>query len=730
MAFQPQVNQTITINGTVYRIAEHPAAPGMPYGQEGRQATVYQVVTDGKYRALKVFKPRYRLPALVALADQLAPFADLPGLQVCKRLVLTPQRQSDLLRQYPDLTYAVLMPWVEGPTWMEVLLNKNDPTRYFTPAQSFILARRLAEILAAMEQRGIAHCDLSAPNLLLPALAQMTTDAHPPLALVDVEQLYGPGLSQPSVLPGGSAGYAHRTAPDGLWAAEADRFAGAVLIAELLGWCDERVRHAAWGESYFEPGEMQQDTERYKILVTVLRERWGNRSAELFEQAWHSEILAQCATFGEWLTALPERHEFVATSSPSPRESLVETLISQAQHLEAQGDRAGALQAYRTALAHLPEGRGLRAELLLIVQHLEKQHQAEEEIKRLVREAEWLAQRGQWQEAARAYQAALGQAPHSPHAAEWQAALRVCEEEFELARLFDGGVEALQRYEWKAAQELLKEVVRRKPDYERHGERAAKLLERAWKGERKPAGILQWVIKLGMAGTIVIAVAVMLLGSGANWSALIAALFATPTSTPTTTPTLLPPTPDVDATRFALGRTATLIVQEALINQTRTAVAERATQTALAPTRTATPTATPTPTFTATPTATPTSTATPTPIPALTYLGLRWEPAQPHRGQYVTFYARFGNTYQETKRVAWQVEVYRAENVNPVNPFFIVKAAQWEVPPGEHELRSESSWALRGSGNITIIVRATSLPDRIPFTTPSGQFDFVFTVLP
>jgi len=32
MAFHPQVGEEL-INGMTYRIAEHPAAPGVPYGQ-------------------------------------------------------------------------------------------------------------------------------------------------------------------------------------------------------------------------------------------------------------------------------------------------------------------------------------------------------------------------------------------------------------------------------------------------------------------------------------------------------------------------------------------------------------------------------------------------------------------------------------------------------------------------------------------------------------------------
>jgi hypothetical protein len=43
MAFRPNVGDELTLNGVTYRIAEHPAAPGIPYGQEGRAGIVYQL---------------------------------------------------------------------------------------------------------------------------------------------------------------------------------------------------------------------------------------------------------------------------------------------------------------------------------------------------------------------------------------------------------------------------------------------------------------------------------------------------------------------------------------------------------------------------------------------------------------------------------------------------------------------------------------------------------------
>lgn len=415
MAFHPQVGDSLSIDGAIYQVAEHPAAPGIPYGQEGRQAIVYQLVTqEGDRRALKVFKARYRLPALVSLADQLAPFAGLPGLQVCQRIVLSPRRHEGVLRQQPDLTYAVLMPWIEGPTWMEVMLGKRE----LTPEQSLALARSLAHILVALEERGIAHCDLSGPNVLLPALtSSLRLDVQSTASnvqLVDVEQLHGPGLERPALLPGGSPGYAHRSAPDGLWGPAADRFSGAVLLGEMLGWCDARVREATWGENYFHPAEIQQESDRYCVLVEVLQERWGERVARSFERAWRSETLADCPALGEWLIAqetwnsprkevetmehkdaterlaragmdkadalmsmgqadqaLRELEDAYNLAPELVADTYTRALVQQAAQREDGGDVEGALTSYRCALQVAPEGGTLRQEIAAIVQRLE-----------------------------------------------------------------------------------------------------------------------------------------------------------------------------------------------------------------------------------------------------------------------------------------------------------------------------------------------------------------------
>jgi serine/threonine protein kinase len=259
------VGQEVVLASTTYRFSAHPAALGVPFGQEGRSAVVYQLARDGgAFGAFKVFRSQFRTPPIAETASQLRAFAALDGLAVCDRTVLSPTEHATLLRAHPDYTFAVPMPWIAGRTWADVVLTRES----LRPSDSRALACQLVSILASMEARGIAHCDLSAPNLVL------DLERHS-VSLVDVKDLYAPGLQPPAHLPAGSDGYAHGTAAEGVWGPQEDLFAGAVLIAELLGWCDERIRAAAMGERFFSPTEMQTDCERYGFCVPC----WPNAGA-------------------------------------------------------------------------------------------------------------------------------------------------------------------------------------------------------------------------------------------------------------------------------------------------------------------------------------------------------------------------------------------------------------------------------------------------------------------
>lgn len=290
MSFMPEVGECMECFSQVYTFTVHPIAKGMPYGQSGRRATVYQLRSgDGKYYALKVFAEAFRSSRHAENVDRLRPFAGFPGLQACDRRVLTPQNSNELIKRHPELTYAVLMPWIGGETWQEFILSGQS----YSPEQSLQLGRVFIGILSRMEQEGLAHCDLAGPNVMLNLQRNQ-------IFLVDVDDLYAPSLPKPEKLPGGSAGYDHRTAHQGVWGADADRFAGAVLLVEMLTWHVTEIRQMAYGEQFFAPDEMQIDCGRYRQMVEVLRQTYSSALGDLFARAWESQRLSECPSLHAW----------------------------------------------------------------------------------------------------------------------------------------------------------------------------------------------------------------------------------------------------------------------------------------------------------------------------------------------------------------------------------------------------------------------------------------------
>jgi tetratricopeptide (TPR) repeat protein len=610
----------------------------MPHGQEGRQAIVYRLVADaGEQRALKVFKSRFRSAALIPLTARIAAFADLLGLQVCQRTILTRQHNAALIDQHPDLEYAVLMPWVEGPTWMEVMLARNDTGATFTAHDGALLALTLARIFGGMEQRGIAHCDLSASNVILPALESSPHPQLSPIELVDVEQLYAPGLTQPNALPGGSDGYAHRTAANGLWNANADRFAGAILLAEILGWCDERVRENAYGEQYFDPREMQNDCERYALLHAVLRENWGAVSADLFARAWHSSRLSECPPLIEWVGALSQIHVPAQNDNQVslPHESVVdvESLINQSAEYERAGDLDQAVAEMKHALDLAPRGSALKQELAIALTELVNRQERMAQVYALAAEARWMAGQGEWKRATVLYEQLINQAISAMQLVEWQQAYAYCAEQAGLADLFDQGALAAKQNHLGAAEELLTELVRRQPRYARGGTQAATLLAQVIaRREKNPSSFVPRALVFGTLAVGAIALIALgglmffFLNSGPQPEdeqtntkiAISISLTPTPTHTSANTVATITPTnfPTPAPSTISGGRTPSATPR----SNTNPGISSTAT---LATTGSATWTTTSTHTSTATQTSTPTATQTGTVSPTA------WSPPPP-----------------------------------------------------------------------------------------------------
>ncbi|MFD0671938.1 hypothetical protein [Cohnella sp. GCM10027633] len=365
MSFQPEAGTPIAIGGNAYVIGAHPNAPSLPYGQEGRQGTVYLLESEHgrKKKAMKVFRGSFVNPSLAHHSRQIAKFSDVSGLSACERVIVTPQSDADTLHREPDLLYAVVMPWIEGPTWMDVMLNKRALAR----KQAFSAAFAFVQALVGMEQRGLAHCDLSGPNVMLPMLGERSMGVKPVdyVQLIDLEQLYASHLERPEHIPVGSPGYApiHLTASQS-WSSLSDRFAGAVLIAEMLSSCFDAFYAEAWGESYFAPEELQRNGERIAAMVERLRREWGDGIAALLLRAWESTELGACPTFGEWSIAL-SKSEHLAAPTPVPVRS-PDSMVAPQEHaaLATPGSAASAGKEDRIRRAKQYEDKGKFKEAL------------------------------------------------------------------------------------------------------------------------------------------------------------------------------------------------------------------------------------------------------------------------------------------------------------------------------------------------------------------------------
>jgi len=126
MPFRPKVNNNIEINHNKLIFTEHPSAKGMPYGQTGRRATVYQLLDENQtLHALKVFTLAFRSPQTYSQSKMINKYSNLPGLLACKRWVITPENNYQLITRYSELNYSVLMPWIQGSTWQEIVLCKK-----------------------------------------------------------------------------------------------------------------------------------------------------------------------------------------------------------------------------------------------------------------------------------------------------------------------------------------------------------------------------------------------------------------------------------------------------------------------------------------------------------------------------------------------------------------------------------------------------------------------------
>lgn len=306
MAFQPTHDTLLTIDDTPYRFVPHPLFNDEVFVQEGGEAAIYQLrdMQRGVLKALKVTLPSRRGEHIARAAAALAPYRDIPGLAAGDRLCLAKPRYAKLIAQYPDLEYAILMPWLSGRTWAGFMLDRVAATRY-THTHALSLALATAHVLWNLEGYHLTHTDIAGGNIVIaPDMKRVE--------LLDIEGLYAHTSPIPKSHSMGSPGYQHRNLDQrGQCRPEGDRFASAVLLAEILAWWSPQVRDLTPNnaESLFQPLELQ-ITDRshpaYARLSAVRNALYTicPPALSLFDQAWMSLDLSQCPELSAWAMCL------------------------------------------------------------------------------------------------------------------------------------------------------------------------------------------------------------------------------------------------------------------------------------------------------------------------------------------------------------------------------------------------------------------------------------------
>ncbi|MBV6394191.1 MAG: hypothetical protein KPEEDBHJ_03443 [Anaerolineales bacterium] len=298
--------EELRINGKSFVVQPDPD-PDMshrPYVELGGSGQVVQLslAKTQEFHALKVFNNPDN--SLINSTKKLEKnnVQSLPGLAAANRVVIDPKEEaySTLLKKYPYLEYSVLMPWIGGYTWFEILGDKDGDKKIFnfSPKTSLYYAWQLAHVLGALEKKKYAHCDICSNNIIL----DLKT---PSVQLIDIEDMYMPGGKKKEDFIGGQNGYAHPNRPLGhQWVQESDRFGGGLLISEILTWHDPEIRESSDSESFYLNSELCRKTKKYRLMKGVLERNGSIELSNLFEKVWSSNGLEDCPRLSEWESQL------------------------------------------------------------------------------------------------------------------------------------------------------------------------------------------------------------------------------------------------------------------------------------------------------------------------------------------------------------------------------------------------------------------------------------------
>lgn len=297
---------TLTIRGQAYVFCADPFWPEEVFvNATGGRASVYKLrhKTKGTFFALKVFKPEfqnsYTKESFTFIQQQLI---DIPGLAWVKdRIFICREDDADLLKakDHAYLDHSILMPWFDLPKLAEVRENITQKRITITADQQYDIAQNFFQSVGLLEQRGFAHGDIAASNVLLD-LDQRT------VVIIDIEDMYHQRLQKPALIfdtGSGTAGY--RFSPNySSWDPHADRFASAVFLAELLSMNNPEILSISGVDTYLSQIDIES---RFQVpapaKITALlsaMQAFDSNAHALLMRAFTATELAKVPEIREW----------------------------------------------------------------------------------------------------------------------------------------------------------------------------------------------------------------------------------------------------------------------------------------------------------------------------------------------------------------------------------------------------------------------------------------------
>lgn len=296
---------------------------GSSINSGGRANILKLMDSNNKYYALKVFhQNHYQRYSIRTEQVRNSHIQNIPGLEwVTQRIMINASDDANLIQQYPLIQNAILMPWFDEQTWVSWSAIKFQISDHALqiPSQDILnrITYQLADTVTQLNDLGLAHGDINDNNVLV--------DIHTgKITIIDIEDMYI--HSAVDVGAGGTNGYRFNQNYTA-WTPDADRFATALLLSEIIALRETRALGRTRGEGYFTQDEIDtRDThcKAYQALSSSLQ-NINTNLYQLFLRTWQAPDIASCPDIYEWGNAMSG---FIGTTPSSQKNALSYTQTS------------------------------------------------------------------------------------------------------------------------------------------------------------------------------------------------------------------------------------------------------------------------------------------------------------------------------------------------------------------------------------------------------------------